>query len=206
MSIKRKIKAVIIFFALFFLLIIYYVRVSETLLAIGDANAEASLTTAIYSSIADINEEGNLSCDEFFTIIKDASNNISSVITNGLAVNTFTMEISNRVLNKLSNNATQGYKVPIGVFSGIKVLSGVGRLVEIKLLSISSVKCDLISEFVTAGINQVKHSLYVKVVPDVTVKAVCRSKRASVSVSILVYENVIVGKVPETYLGATVIR
>ncbi len=184
----------------------YYIRVSNTILDIGDADAEAMLTTAIYSVLGDITKLGSSDYENFFTVVKDGQNNVSSIVTNGLAINMFTSDITMRICAYLDDYAKQGISVPSGVFFGLRLLSGFGKTVNFKLIKIASSKCDLVSSFSTAGINQVRHSLYATITPDVTLKAVGRSRQVKVSVSVLIYENIIVGKVPDTYLGATIVH
>ncbi|MBQ9710360.1 MAG: hypothetical protein IJV67_07050 [Clostridia bacterium] len=184
---------------------VYYVRVTDALMSIADSDALAYLTTASYSSIYDefSKYEG---LEEFFTILKNSNGDIGGIITNGIAVNKFTSDTSLRICNELSEYAKKGVEVPLGVFSGVRAFSGYGNVVTFKIVKISSVKCDLVSCFEQAGINQVKHSLYVRVIPDVTVIAIGRRVKLDETVDVLMCENVIVGDVPDTYLGATIIH
>lgn len=202
--VKLKISVIILAVAIF--LCVYYIRVSETILSVGDTDAEAVLSTAIYSVMADLTNEEISDYYDFFTIVKENDNSLSCVITNGLAVNSFTSTVAVKVCEYLDAYTERGVSIPIGVFTGVKLLSGMGKRVNVKLIKISSAKCELVSEFTQAGINQVKHSLYAIIIPDVTLKTFFRSKQVVVEVPVLLYENVIVGKVPETYLGATIVH
>ena len=184
---------------------VYYTRITNTILDVADVDAEAILTTAVYSTLADMSNRQNIEYDKFFSMISDEQNNIKAVLTDGIAVNVFTSNMIMEICNYLDEYAKRGINVPLGVFSGVKLLSGFGKLVNFKLIKISSAKCDIVSVFEQAGINQVKHSLYANVIPDVTLKAVGRKRQVTVTVNVLLYENVIVGNVPDTYLGATII-
>ena len=101
----------------------------------------------------------------------------------------------------LEKEAADGVNVPAGVFTGTKLFSGFGKKVNFKLIKIISAKCEIISSFESAGINQVKHSVYVNLIPDVTLVAVGRKRHSLAEVSVLLYENVIIGKVPKVYMG-----
>ena len=206
MTVKNKIKFLIISLIVDVLVGIYYFRVSNTILDIGDTDAEAMLTTAIYSVIGDLTRKEMLEYEDFFTIVNNGNGDVASIITNGIAVNMFTGDIVMKICSFLDEYAKQGVNVPAGVFTGIKLLSGFGDNVNFKLVKIASAKCDLVSKFETAGINQVKHSLYAQVTPDVTLKAVGRSRQVIVTVSVLIYENIIVWKVPDTYLNASIVH
>lgn len=200
---KVRLAACLLFFAA--IACIYYIRVSNAILEIGDAEAEAMLTTSIYSALDRAAGTEQFKYDDFFTMVQDGGE-ILCFLTNGVAVNMFTGKIATEVTGCLTAGATRGVDVPSGVFTGIRLLAGFGGNVNIKLIKISSARCELVSEFTEAGINQVKHSLYARVVPDVTLKAIGRSKKFTSSVSVLIFENVIVGKVPDSYLNATIVH
>ena len=203
MKVKTKIRILSICTAFFVFAGIYYFRISGIIREVGDAYAEAGLTTATYASLFGIFSDDTPEYEDFFYIAKDEDGNVSYFVTDGVAVNAFTSKISAAVLEYLNEYAKKGVDVPGGVFSGIKLLSGFGKKVNLRLLKISSVKCELVSDFKSAGINQVKHSLHVKIFPEVTLKAAGRTKKVTADVSVLLFENVIVGKVPDTYLNIT---
>lgn len=201
----RKVKffaGLSLFIILFFA---YYVRVTDTVMSIGERDGKTVLTTAVYSVVFnDI-----YSCNgygDFFTFVTNDEGDLRGVVTNGVAVNKFTGDISVRVCKYLKDYAKSGVDIPLGAFSGITPLCGFGKPVSLKLVKISSVKCDLVSEFEQAGINQVKHSLYVRVMPDIYIIAAGRRRCFEESVEVLVYENVILGEVPDSYIGVTIVH
>ncbi len=200
MNVKKKLKIFAWTVVVLSILFIYYKRVSDVILQTGDAQAEAVLTSAAYSCIGELHSNKNAYGD-FFSFLKGDNGEIACVITDGIAVNTYTSELVEKVCTYLEKDAERGFYIPCGVFTGVKLLSGFGSLVNFKLIKIVSAKCEILSSFESAGINQVKHSVYVKLMPDVTLKAVGRSKSVNVEVSVLLYENVIIGKVPEVYMG-----
>ena len=201
---KLRIMSVVTLFCV--LAAIYYFRVSSTVLDVGDTATEAYLTTAVYGVMADIAKDENNEYSDFFSIERNSSGDVVFVSTNGLAVNLFTSEIVNRVCAELDSYVRSGVDVPAGVFTGVSYFSGYGKSVNVKLIRLPSAKCDLVSQFISAGINQTRHSVYVRVVPDVTLKAVGRSRQVSVEIDVMIYENIIVGKVPDTYLGVSVVH
>lgn len=200
MSIRFKVRFVV--FAALAVLVagLYYLRVSSAILDYGDAEAEAAISTAVYSVLSE-NLDSSFGYDDFFTVI-GGGEGVSYVFTNGVAVNVLSADIADGVMKYLSLKYTDGVDVPSGVFTGINLLAGFGSPVNFKMIRIASVKCELVSDFKAAGINQVKHSLYAKVVPELILKAVGRSRRVNSEINVLVFENVIVGKVPEFYFGS----
>ena len=68
------------------------------------------------------------------------------------------------------------------------------------LISVASVKCDILSEFRSAGINQVRHVLYLNIISVVSLVTKTTTKTVSDKINVLVYDNLIVGKVPEVFI------
>ena len=95
--------------------------------------------------------------------------------------------------------------MPIGVFTGIKILSGFGKKVKMPIITVTSVKCDIISSFEDAGINQTRHAVYVDIVPEVDVVTRTKTEKLTDNIKILLYDNYIVGKVPEFFIEGSII-
>lgn len=86
-----------------------------------------------------------------------------------------------------------------GSFTGVKLLSGRGPAIKIKISSNGNVKTDLRSEFISKGINQTLHRIYLQVDCEVSILTPFKNIDKSISNQILIAENVIVGEIPGTY-------
>ena len=127
------------------------------------------------------------------------------ILTDFYKLNALSVSIANEVSTFFDNYFENGVDVPIGAFTGIKMLSGFGKKVKMPLVTANSVKCDIISSFTQAGINQTKHSLYINIIPEVYVVTRFYTKELKDEINVLIYENIIVGKIPEVYLNGSVI-
>ena len=96
----------------------------------------------------------------------------------------------------------QDVKIPIGTLSGSPLLAGKGFKVTIRVLPLGSVKCQFVSEFETAGINQTRHKIYLDVVATISIVLPTSQSIVKTNTPVLVSESIIVGKVPDTYLTA----
>ena len=86
-----------------------------------------------------------------------------------------------------------------GSFTGFKLLSGKGPGVSIKISSIGNVETDLRSEFKAQGINQTLHRVYLQVKCEVNILTPYDNITEKIANQILIAENVIVGRIPNTY-------
>lgn len=86
-----------------------------------------------------------------------------------------------------------------GSFTGFKLLAGRGPGIKIRISSIGNVKTDLRSEFIAQGINQTLHRIYLQVDCEVSILTPFDNITQSISNQVLIAENVIVGRIPNTY-------
>lgn len=70
---------------------------------------------------------------------------------------------------------------------------------KIQISSIGTVETDLRSEFKSQGVNQTLHRLYLEVKCKVNILTPFKDIEKEITNQVLLLENVIVGKIPETY-------
>lgn len=201
---KKKKGGFILYLALFFAVFIaLYSNSNKMLIKIGEASYTGVLSTASYYAIdKTIDEKFNY--ENLFNIHKNEQGEITMITADSYKFNNLTVSLADNVSKFMTEYINNGIDVPIGVFTGIGILQGVGKKIKMPLIAINSVKCDVISSFETAGINQTRHTLFLDVTPDVSVITKISSKNISDKIRVMVYDNVIIGKVPEMYLSGTV--
>lgn len=90
-------------------------------------------------------------------------------------------------------------KLLFGSFTGFKLLAGKGPGVKITISSIGSVETDLKSEFISQGINQTLHRVYLQVKCYVSILTPFDNIEQEITNQVLLAESVIVGNIPSTY-------
>ena len=78
-------------------------------------------------------------------------------------------------------------------------MSGRGPGVKIRISSIGSVETDLKSEFLSQGINQTLHRVFLDVKCKVAILTPFEDIEKEITNQVLLIENVIVGNIPDTY-------
>lgn len=137
--------------------------------------------------------------DELFTIEKDNDGNITMIKSNVIQINEIISDVAVKIQNSINERGKENIKITIGSFTGSKLLSGRGPGIPIKISSIGNVETDLRSEFSAQGINQTLHRVYLQVDCEVSVLTPYNTISEKVSNQVLLIENVIVGKIPNTY-------
>ncbi|MBO7214941.1 MAG: sporulation protein YunB [Clostridia bacterium] len=202
---KRRKKGIFILFLALFIAIFtaLYSFSNKMLIGIGEASYQGVLSTASYYAI-EKSLTKNFNYDKLYTVHKNNDNEISMITADAYKFNSLTTTLANHVGEYLTNYINSGVDVPLGVFTGIKLLQGFGKPIKMKLIAINSVKCDVVSKFESAGVNQTRHTLYLNVTPDISVVTRVSTKNVSDKITVMLYDNLIIGKVPEVYLSGTV--
>ena len=137
--------------------------------------------------------------DELFTIEKDNDGNITMIKSNVIPINEIISDVAVKIQNLINERGKENIKIAIGSFTGSKLLSGRGPGIPIKISSIGNVETDLRSEFSAQGINQTLHRVYLQVDCEVSILTPYNTISEKVSNQVLLIDNVIVGKIPNTY-------
>ena len=199
-SLKRKQKIT----KIFIIMVIAFSTVKIVLDAISpifDALCEdkAKSIATIISNNEATNVMKDHTYDELFTIEKDNDGNITMIKSNVIPINEIISDVAVKIQNSINERGKENIKIAIGSFTGSKLLSGRGPGIPIKISSIGNVETDLRSEFSAQGINQTLHRLYLQVDCEVSILTPYNTISEKVSNQVLLIENVIVGKIPNTY-------
>ncbi len=199
-SLKRKQKIA----KIFIIMVIAFSTVKIVLDAISPIfNALCEDKAKSIATIISNNEATNVmkdhTYDELFTIEKDNDGNITMIKSNVIQINEIISDVAVKIQNSINERGKENIKITIGSFTGSKLLSGRGPGIPIKISSIGNVETDLRSEFSAQGINQTLHRVYLQVDCEVSVLTPYNTISEKVSNQVLLIENVIVGKIPNTY-------
>lgn len=125
--------------------------------------------------------------------------NIKFIGANIITINEITSDIAINIQKSLNNHEDTKIKISLGSFTGSKLFSSIGPNIPIGLSSVGKVNTDVKSEFVSQGINQTIHRVYLQIDCNVDVLTPYENIGTSVSNQVLLLENLIVGEIPENY-------
>lgn len=137
--------------------------------------------------------------EEMFIIDKDENGNIKMIKANVVKINEITSDIAIKIQEEINNKGRDNIEIPLGSFTGLKLLAGRGPGIKIRISSVGNIKTDLKSEFISKGINQTLHRVYLQVDCEVNILTPFKDNKQKISNQILIAENIIVGNIPETY-------
>lgn len=144
-------------------------------------------------------DSGEIRYDDLISFEKDNDGKITAVKSNMPEFNRLQSKILNVILERISEVSTRDLSIPLGSLTGANLLAGRGPLVSVRMQSVGSSTAHLENRFVSAGINQTKHQIFLDVDVSVAILLPGFSTATQVSNAFTVAETVIVGTVPETY-------
>lgn len=205
---KKKKKALFKITALFLLFVVIFsvlfASSGKIMREYAMKNYGSVITNATYRAFDAVINDGY----DFSSLIKTDKNNDGEIIfvsANSYGVNKIAASISEITQQILNENADRGVPIPIGAFTGIRILAGFGKKVRMKLLSVSQVKTEIVSSFEQAGINQTRHTLTLNLHCETSVVTRPGVEVVENDISLLIYDNLIIGKVPSVFISPMVV-
>ena len=141
----------------------------------------------------------NYNYDSMFAVEKDIDGNVSMIQMNIYKVNIIISDIAYYIQEQMKKPENSSVSIPIGNLLGIDLFSGYGPNVKMRVVLLGSVETDLRSEFISKGINQTLHRVYLQIDCPVQILSSYKTMEEKVSNQFLLAENVIVGRIPDTY-------
>ena len=173
-------------------------RSISTQIAVSDA--EDIVTMAVNKAVNGVMNQGRYSYDYFVTIEKNGDGEVTAVSTDMAHINALSSEILDKVIHS-TESGTLTVNVPAGNLMGASVLMGRGPQVPIKIIYLTSSSVDFSNSIASAGINQTKLELSLKITVNIDVLIPWGTKTSSIVTDVLVADTVVVGKVPDTFVN-----
>ena len=202
----RRLKIIVAVISLLTIALAFFAQrnVTKILISVSEATIRSITTVAVNDAIYyTLND--NVRYEDLINITYDPDGNVSTITTNSLQINRIARDTAYLSQENLTKMSAEGIQVPLGALTGIEALAGFGRKINIKIIPISNVGCKFVSKFEEAGINQTKHSLYLEIVSDISIILPDKTSNLASTIEVLICESIIAGKIPDTYLQASVV-
>ena len=201
LSIRIKIIIIVTFVSIIAVLLDRQMR--PLIKSVVFSQAQTVSTNVINQVVADELSRLDIDYSDIVDIQKDDDGKILAVSTDMKKVNSLKSLMTLSIQEKISTMDMQKTKIPLGTFTGTEIFNGRGPKIPIDVTMSGSVIMDFKSEFVSAGINQTKHRLYLDVSSEVLAFIPGYPVNTVVKTSILIAETIIVGEVPAVFAEST---
>ena len=194
-----KLSILAVFTALLTLLIVGTGQMRSILTRLATTRVSSTVNRLVSETVNDAVEKGTFQYDRMISFEKDNNGAITAVKSNMTEFNRLQAEILKDILGKVSEVSTRDLSIPIGTLTGTSLLAGRGPGITVRMQSVGSSTAVLENEFTSAGINQTKHRILLKVDVSVSILLPGFITATKVSNSVTVAETIIVGDVPGSY-------
>lgn len=203
-SAKTKIIIFLIslFCVLLSILLFFNLYVNPIIITISEAKIQSITAQSVSSAVQTVINNTNM-YDEIIEIKTDTEGNITAFQVKSVIINRLAREIGKVAQQNLQLTGSEGVDIPLGTLTGVPFLVGTGPDLYFKVQPIGTLTSSFNSEFMSAGINQTNHRIYMNVQASVNMVLPTASRTIKTNTQILVCESIIIGKVPDTYLNST---
>lgn len=174
--------------------------VTPTVLSVANVEMKRKVMETINRSVVNKYSE-SFQYDDIIQIEKDNLGNITVLKSDTLKLNKLACDVALESQQKLKEMGSVGIKIPMGYITKNNILSYFGPNITVKMEPIGYIETKYISNFESAGFNQTRHKVYIQVKSNIRVIIPTQSEDVEIISEIPVCETIIVGKIPENFLG-----
>jgi sporulation protein YunB len=198
-----KIKITVIVAVISIIAVLVDIQMRPLVKSILFSQAQTVSINVINKAVVEELSRLDIDYSDIVEIQKDSDGKILAVSTDMKKVNSLKSMMTIAIQEKITTMDAQKIKIPLGTFTGTEILNGRGPKISVNISMSGSVIMDFKSEFVSAGINQTKHRLYLDVSSEVMALIPGYPVNTVINTSVLIAETIIVGEVPALFAGNT---
>lgn len=198
---KRRLAAAFLLILLVFIVgvCLFETRLSGVISGMAENKVKAKAAIIMSTAIYDEVEKDEITYDRLVSFEKDEAGRITALKTNIIEINRLKSKLSVKILEALGEMDTAQLEVPLGTIVGSELFSGKGPGIRVNVIPVGSVDAEIVNEISSAGINQSRHQIMMKVTADLTIITAVSRFSTTVETYVCIAETVIVGDVPGTY-------
>ena len=168
--------------------------------SLAEARSASMASQVLYGALAEAIEDG-VGYDELRNVHMDEHGRVSLLSANTMQMNRLADRAGQAALRRLGNMTSERVSVPLGAALGMTLFAGSGPRIPVSIVPIGSVATEFATEFEACGINQTRHKVYLQLTASIRIVIPTGAKTTQVSANMLVAESIIVGSVPEGFVG-----
>ena len=198
---KGTIILLLVLICLIFLYIsfVFLLRVQPVFLIRASSYAHNIAEEAINDAISQVFNDEMVSYCDLMNIKYDGNGNVVSIAANVPRINSLKSKIAGAIQNNVSKNDYGEISIPLGSVLENDIFQGLGPNISVSVAPFGMTRVDFDDEFIAAGINQVRHKIYLNVEVTVSIISSTMEKTETTDSRILIAETVIVGNIPKYY-------
>lgn len=137
--------------------------------------------------------------EELYTIEKDESGNVVIIKSNVVPINNMISDLTEGIQNRFNELEKTQIDIPIGSLLGSYYFSATGPSIPIKAIVSGTLDTEVKSEFISKGINQTLHRIYVNFECYMKIVTPIKNYQKKITNQVIIAEHVIVGNIPDSF-------
>ena len=174
-------------------------RINPLTKELAQAKISDAASNVINRAVNQQIQQGDIRYEDMVELQRDNSGAITALTTNMQEMNRLKTQLLELLDDDIYSIEDDEISIPMGILTGIQLLSGRGPSIPVKIVAVSSSDATFRGEFTDAGINQTIHRIMMEVSLDLIVLLPSGTVTDRVSSQVCVAETVLLGPVPETY-------
>lgn len=197
-----KVVLIILFICISFFVLFEY-KARDLVHNSVDNELEIHAVNSIDAAVMKILSEESVKYDDLIYKNITEEGSVTSLQTNTMAINMLKSRLSLKITEYIKEEYVAKVGVPAGAFTGLVLLSSTGPDITITLNLNGSVVTNIRSEFISAGINQTLHRIYLVVDADISLTCPILSYETNIITEYELCQTVIVGNTPDMFADIT---
>jgi len=169
-------------------------------LSLAQARSAALASQVLLGAMSEAMGDG-VGYDELMNVRMDNNGQVALLSANTVRMNLLADRAGTTALQHLESMSSERVGVPLGAALGLSLFAGSGPEIPVSIVPVGSVRTEFATEFEACGINQTRHKVYLKLIASIRIVIPTGAKTTDVTANMLVTESIIVGGVPEGFVG-----
>ena len=197
---RRARRLVLVLLLLLIALLLADRNVKPLVFALAQARSAAMASQVLSGAMAEALGDG-VGYDELMNVRMDAKGQVALPSANTVRMNILADRAGAAAMRRLDSMTSEEVSVPLGSALGLTLFAGRGPRIPVSIVPVGSVSTSFKTEFEACGINQTRHKVYLELTASIRIVIPTGAKTTEVAANMLVAESIIVGAVPEGFVG-----
>ena len=198
---RRRLRRFMVLFVLLALILFAAERNFRPLvLSLAEARSAALASQVLLGALSEAMGSG-VGYEELMNVRMNHEGQVALLSANTVQMNRLADTAGSAAMRRLENMSAQRVKVPLGAALGFSLLAGSGPDIPVSIVPVGSVRTEFATEFEASGINQTRHKVFLSLTANIRIVIPTGAKNTEVTANMLVAESIIVGGVPEGFVG-----
>ncbi len=178
---------------------VIFVRALPRMERIVASSARTKASAEIDEAVISYMETNSLTYGSLVNMHYDENGAVTSVTADTAGIDAVIARMDDEIGCELEEKLMET-SIPLNVLLGIDIFAGAGPWIDVHFFPINIVNVATRHEFISQGINQTLHTIYLDITVDIEVLLPLKNRVEKVDATIPIGQTLIVGSVPQTYV------